>query len=412
MAESIKSIFDDECSGLEIDARLAKKLHQYQQAFVSKNEEHISFFGGVLLGVQVVRFTRQDSDRWFEEIMEVDSDAISERTAKLPTLKPNWNIATNTMNQSCVWLAHKFFTNKALPEEVRYEAAIDCLLVLQYKFFTSLLYQYFRFPADRAVAEATYAELTNKFGIKQHRSWSAWLRARAEDILSKGSTHLVVMNAMQPDDRVVRMLNDTQGRIRDMMKNIYKVFRRIYTQGGKIITTSAVVEHDGAEILKDKTKSLLVYERYLASIVGDQNSFIRQELLQVIESAMHTMNSRLFRETLVWVSNNYGQPAARYIEELVSETLIHSFGYLFDNRDVLKSRSNMAGMLDRLRGVYMSSRSTDPVLFSLREKAEKIVRNATGSKSPNAIAGVRTGLLLYLVLRAYTMRYYTSGAGE
>jgi hypothetical protein len=211
------------------------------------------------------------------------------------------------------------------------------------------------------------------------------------------------------DNDVVKMLNDTQGRIRDMLKNIYGLFRQIHAQGTKISTTTQLVEHDGEAILKDKSKNLLAYGRYLNSIVTDKNSFIRQELVDVIEKLMYTMPPKLFIETLGFMSDNYRQARAGEIEEVLNEVLIHSFDYLSENRALIRNERDLPGILSRLRGVYMSSRSTDPVLFALRAKTEKIVKHATGNKNPSVIASVRTGVLLYLVARAFSMRHYTAG---
>jgi hypothetical protein len=162
--------------------------------------------------------------------------------------------------------------------------------------------------------------------------------------------------------------------------------------------------------LKDKSKNLLAYTRYINSIITDRNSFIREELLTVIEKQMKTMPPRLFRESLEWMSDNYRQSGASMIEELLNETLIHSFDYLAENRNLVRNSTDLASLLTRLRGVYMSSRSTDPALFSLREKAEKIVKLATNNKNSSVIAAVRTGILLYLIARAYSMRYYSQSA--
>jgi hypothetical protein len=213
---------------------------------------------------------------------------------------------------------------------------------------------------------------------------------------------------MDNDAKVVYMLNDTQGRIRDTLKNIYDVFIRVHNQGIRINSVSSVIEHDGVEILKDRSKSLHAYSRYINAIVTDKNSFLREELMDVIEKLMHTMPPRLFRETLVWMSENYRQPHAQEIEEVLSETLVHSFDYLSANRTLVKNSNDLPGLLSKLRGVYMSSRSTDPVLFSLRQKVEKMVKAATGNRNNSVIAAVRTGVLLYIVLRSYTMRHYAS----
>jgi hypothetical protein len=53
---------------------------------------------------------------------------------------------------------------------------------------------------------------------------------------------------------VIRAINDSQNRIRDMIKNIYGTMVKIKLQGEKVRTTSMLVEHDGEQILKDKTK--------------------------------------------------------------------------------------------------------------------------------------------------------------
>lgn len=408
MRESIKSVFAQECADLKIDAAFIKRLHNYQVSFVNKNDDHIAFFGGHLLGVHVVRFTPADQDRWFDEILEVDPNPLEERLLALPDVNEDFIVSSNTMNISCVWLAHAIMESKLLSDQQKQDGMVDAMLVLQYKFLTSLLYQRFRYPADPAVAEATYAQLSYKFAIKQHGNWFALLKSRAESIIEKSSIHRRVFEKMDSDLDVVYMLNDSQGRIRDIVKNIYGVFKTVHSQGVKITSTSGVVEHDGQEILKDKTKNASAYVRYINAVITDRQSFMREELLGVVEKLMHTMPPRLFRETLVWMSDNYRQSGAQVIEEVITEVLLHSFEYLSDNRALVRNENDLPGLLSRLRGVYMSSRSSEEAVLSLREKTEYMVKQATGSKSGSVIASVRTGVLLYLLCRAYTMKHYSS----
>ena len=65
-------------------------------------------------------------------------------------------------------------------------------------------------------------------------------------------------------------------------------------------------------------------------------------------------------------------------------------------------------LIDKLRGAYMSSRSTDVKLLEVRVLVEKIVREATGSLNEAGISSVRTAWMLYIVIRAYSMRFYTN----
>lgn len=404
---AIKELFERHCGHLVFDAKLARKINEFQVGFVNKNEEHMTFFGGNLTGVQVVRFTTQDKDKWFTGILEADDMLMEEQLLEIPAINPNFHVSTDIFNHSCFWLMHKFRNSELLNDKQKKQAMLDTSLVLYYRFLTSLLFRYFRFPADPRVAEATYARLSYKFAIKKYGSWYATLEARCLDLIDDHGLHIGTITGFNDDEDIIRMINDSQGRIRDMLKNIYSVLKNTSDMGIKIRTTSSVIEHDGEEIFRDSTKNLSGYIRYLHSIVADKNSFIKQELTDIICKLMHTMNPKLFSSTLEWCSANYKYSSHKEVEILIDEVLTHSFTYLNNNRTVLKESTDLAGMLSKLRGVYMSSRSTEVELLNIRKIAEKIIKQATNTKNDNAVSSVRTGLMLYIVLRAFTMSYYS-----
>lgn len=407
--ETIKSIFEEECKDLVIDAKLCKKIAEYRLAFINKNPDHIDFFGGNLLGVQVVRFVQADQDKWFDEILEVNDSILESRLHELPTLDPeHMKVASDVMNLSCAWLLHALAVSPHLNERQKHDAMIDVAQVLQYKFLTSRLYRHFKYAANEATAKATYASLSLKFAIKQHQTWDKVLLARSEEIISKSGIHALAVYKMDDDTRVIYLLNDSQGRIRDMIKNIYDVFLRTHAQGDKVISTSSVIEHDGESMLKDRSKSILTYSRYLESIITDRRSFIREDLMMVIEKMMRTMGPRPFKMTLEWMSDNYRQRGAQDIEMIVKEVIVHAFDYMSQNRSIIRSSSDLPVVLSKLRGAYMASRGTDPSLMLLRDKTEHIVRLATGMKHDGNVKAVRTGILLYLVARALTMKHYAN----
>ena len=405
---SVLEVFNEECKTLVLDIHLVKRLLKYQTDFVMKNQDHQEFFGGNLTGVHVVRFTDADRNRWFHEILEVDDGPLEERLLALPTINAEYHVSSDTMNLSCIWLAHALFNSSLLNKEQKHEAMVNVFLVLQYKYLTSRLFRHFIYPADKATAEATYAQLNYKYAIKVYGSWSALLLARAEEIISESSIHYKTITEMKSDKDVVYMLNDTQGRIRDMLKNIYDVFKRVHEQGTRIITTSSVIEHQGVEVLKEKTHDIMSYKRYIGSIISDRNSFIRLELVSIIEKLIYTMPSKPFMETLEWMSDNYRQHGATVIEEILDETLVHCFDYISNNKDVIRSTTDYATLLSKLKGVYMSSRSTDVVLLSLREKVETMVKMATHNRNESVISSVRTGIMLYINIRTLTMKHYAT----
>lgn len=407
MDNSIKAVFESLLGSLVIDSRFAKQLHLYQLNFVNKNEDHIAFFGGNLMGVNPIRFTQSDRDNWFDDIVQCQEWELEARLRDLPTIHEDRKVTSDTMNLSCAYLMHAIYNSK-LSHSEKETALIDVMLVMQYKFLTSLLFPRFRYPAPKEIAEATYAQLSNKFAIRRLGSWGAVLKARAEDTISDSGIHLSTIKSMDQDEGVTYLISDTQSRIRDMVKNIYDVHVRVDKQGVKIASTSSLIEHDGEQILKDKTKSLLVYSRYLKTVVADKYSFIRDDLCQVIERTMPTMPPRLFRQTLEWMSDNYQRTGTDQIDSIINDALTHSFGYMAPEKASMRNTADLPGLITKLKGAYGSSRSTDPILFQLRERTEKMVRLATHNRNDGIVSSVRTAVLLYIVVRALTMKHYTA----
>lgn len=403
---SIREIFDHELKHLKFDAELAKKIRNYKINFIHRNRDHAAFFGGNLLGVQVVRFLDTDTERWFEEILQADELVLQEEIWDLPTVNKEFIVSSNIFNQACVYLTYKF-NNSSLPMDQKRAVMIDILTILQIKFITSLLFRYFRYPADKALAEATYASLNNKFAIKEQGSWLKVLEQRAIDTISPQSIHLNAINQMRPDFAVINMLNDMQGRVRSYVKNVYAVMELVRHSGGKITVTSSVVGHDGEEILRDTTKGVVTYTQYIKSIISDKRSFIRDELLGPVLKAMPSANERFTVAALEHLSNNYHKKDHQTIAKILDLAMVHSFHYLSNNRQTLRANTDLIDMLIRLRGAYTSSRSTDPYLLEMRDLTEQIIRPAVKTKTQSVVASVRTAVLLYIVLRAYTKKHYT-----
>lgn len=407
MKSGVKDVFDKECTHVRIDSEFIKRINQFQIGFVNKNEDHMTFFGGNLTGVQIVRFTTQDKERWFNDVLQIDDITIEEKVLDLPTINASFHISSDVLNLSCLWTIHSILNSHMLNDKQKEIACMDVALILNYKFLTSLLSWYYKFPADPDYAAAAYAQLSLKFILKQTGSWSAALHYRCESLLDKQGIWHSVFDKFDDDKDIVECLNDTQGRIRDMMKNIYKVLVEVNEKKIKIKKTTQTIEFEGQEILKDKNKSLVNYTRYMHSIIHDQNSFVKDELLEIIKGIQHTMPPKLLIKTLEWISENYRRSGASEIDELITLTLTHSFNYIGDHRNLVRETNDLASLLTTIRGVYMSSRSTDLELLRVREKAETVVFKATNNKNESIIASVRTGLLLYIILRAYSMHFYS-----
>lgn len=407
MGKTIKQVFEDTCDRVRVDRRFIGQIRELRVGFANRNEDHLAFFTGNLLGVNPIRFRTIDRQRWFDEVLEVDESDLKEGIREVDYLDPDWVRANDAMNLSCIWIAHRIHNSTTLSARDKEQGLMDVLLMLQYKFLSSIMAHYFPYPADKATAVATYEALSRKFEIRQHGSWQALLEHRCRMILDQQSIHYTSYNTMRSDEGVVYMVNDIQQRLREIVKKYRAIFQRVKEQNLRITSTTTVIELDGETEIVERTRDHTDYTRYLKDIVTDKPTFMRKELVDVIGDAMHTMNVEHLYQALEYCSDNFGRRGDRNIDKLIDETLLHAYRYLSENQGVMSSPSDLAGLIGKLKNLYSASRMSDPQLMEMRDLADKIVSRSVRSRNSAALASVRTGLQLYIVLRAFARKYYS-----
>lgn len=403
----IREVFETHLKHVVIDRKFIDKLSRFRIEFTIRNEDHINFFGGNLFGVDVVRFRQSDRDYVFNELLQTEEVTIRNALEKAPTINTSFIVTSDALNNTLIWLAYRIRNTPGLSDKQRWQGQLDAMLLMNYRFYTSLMYRYFQFAADPEIAKATYASLSRKFAIKQYGSWNAVFNHRAEEILGPTSIHKRVFDKMDSDLGVRYAISDIQGRIRSMCRLLTREHLAMVAAKERIVSESAVIEHDGEEILKDRVKSLRVYGEYLRTVITDERAFIKTQLFEVICQAMPTMPPRQLQTTLEYLVNEAKKPNSTVIDRLVNDTLVHAFGYLYQNRQLVRNLNDLATILTKLRGTYTSSRNSEQSLLDLREFTEDLVRKATKNKHAGNIAAVRTGVLLYIVARALTMKRYS-----
>jgi hypothetical protein len=407
MTGTIKSVFAGLVGDIVIDTKFLERIHTFQTTFLNKNEEHVSFFGGNLLGVNPIRFLPSDRNKWFDDVLGLDDLALQDELYKLPTIDPNHKVASDIMNQSCVWAMYAIANAPQLTPHEKEQGLLDVALVLQYKYLTSIMWRQFKYPADPALAQATYNALTRKFALKVCGSWQALLVQRANDIISPTSIHYRTYRTLAPDSAVIYMVNDIQGRLREIVKAMVTVFYRVKEAGGKVLITQSTVEAEGITVVRDVDRPGSSYLRYIHEVIDDRTTFVRDELVKVVCDAMHTMPPKLFVETLNWMSINHRTSYQRKIDQLLDETIIYAYGFVAGQQTLQGSHQGFVNMLVKLRALYMASRMVDPALILTRDLANSIVRAAVPTKNATAIASLRTGVQIYIAIRAMAKNHYT-----
>lgn len=404
--ENIRAVFEKHCGHIKIDRRFIKTLHDLRIGFANRNEDHIEFFSGNLLGVNPIRYKTTDKDIWFDEILEVDESDVKEDIRRLDSIDPSWIRANDIITLSSIWLMYRIHIEPSLSMKDKEQGIFDVCMMLQYKFLTSIMAHFFPYPTDKAVAVATYEALSRKFEIKQYGSWQALLDHRTNSIIAKNSIHYNAYTKLNDDIAIIRMLSDIQDRLRKIVKKMTAIFYRVKEQNLRISTTSDLIVLDGQEELRDLKRDHTGYLRYLRDIIGDRATFIRKELVQVVSGVLNTMPERHLMEALTYCVTNHGKNGDPKVDALLEETLLHTYGYISDNIGVMASTNDLAGLIAKLKNIYMASRMSDSNLIGMRDKAEHIVKRSVSSKNKATLAAVRTGLQIYIVLRAFTKNHY------
>lgn len=406
MTTTLKNVFEEQLKHLVIDEKFLMNLNLYQIEFVNKNSDHISFFGSHLMGVNQLRFRPTDRDKWFSDVLEIGELELTDEIKKVNSIDESWVRASDAMNLSCIWIPHAIYKSK-LNDDKKYKGLINNFLILQYKFLSSLMAHWYPYPVSKEVMEAAYSELSRKFALKKAGSWNQLLYSRAEELASKKTIHYQTFLNFNDDAKIIYAVSDIQNRLREIVKSFSTIFHEIRKQGKKIsVSKSTINELDGSSIIKDKTKKYDQYIRYIQTIAADENSFIKEEIIDVIVDALPTVSPNYLKTTLLWITKNYKSNEKEVIENLLSEILIHAFDVIFQNRQTLSGNKNIVPLLTKLKSLYMASKMANPNLIKNKEQVEIIVKKAIKTSNSSAIASIRTALQLYIVTRTLAMDYY------
>ncbi len=403
---TIKEVFDDHFTHLKFNKNLAHEIYRFKMGFMSKNEESIEFFGGNLMGVHVVRFLPKEENEFFD-IFDTDKPVVKHLVAQIPGINKSFIIASDPFNVLITYLIYKFFNSPYLSDKLKEETAVDLAMIMNIRFLTGLMNHYYKYPIDKATAEAVYASLSFKYIIKQKGSWGAAMESRSYDSVCKDSIHYKTLTKLDSEEAVTYFLNDSQGRIRDTMKNIYREFKKVKDSGIKFNKNSGTeIGLDGEESFKDKAHGLMTFNKYLYTILPDRRSFIRIELLNIIYDLVPSVQEKHLVSVLEWLSENFMMADKQYIKQYLDLTLVYSFNYMLTRTNILHNPQDLGMFLTEMRGGYLSSKSTEPDLLELRVLGDKIVTESIKIKTKSVITSVRLAAFLYVCLRTYTKNHY------
>lgn len=399
---SLKEAFKITAGSTEITMQTCKRVIAFSRSLAAR-DEHVTFFGGHYLGVERIRFFDTDRDQWFDEVLQIDEAYLQENIHSVKAINKDWKVAGDPFNLSVVWFVHQCMAKLNPRDKLVHEAMVEALVVLQFRFYTSIYSYYFEKPVDTQAAAAVYSALSMKFAIKALESWGALLRDRAENFIAKDSIHYRDFLKFDKDEAVLYIVTDMSTRTRKTIKDQYKVLEMIRSGNTRIENYSSSINLNGEKIIRDHVNAYNTAKYYLLDVSGNESSFIKLELVNVVLDLMTTTSRQSLLDVLQAMSRAQGTKRD-YVEDFMQDTLMHAFDYIVRNRVAF---NDAMFILEKMKALYMSSKTSDKLLLSLRSRIERYAKQNSSLRSPSALASVRTAVMLYCLLRALSANIYS-----
>lgn len=392
--DALRKAFDEAFKKVVFDKRLATKIRLYVSGVFGR-EGNVEWFGSSLLGVHTIRFFDSDRNKLFDQVLEVDEDYLQASIDQTKTINGEWAVAGDTFNLTVEYMIHRMmpkFSDKDL-----YNAAVDMVKLLQFKFYSSIYYHFFPKPVDMPAAEAAYSQLSLKFDIRRMGNWGQHLTERAEYFVSKECPHYDEVRAFNCPDLLIRFITDLNTRTKQTVKDYYAVLDRVRRENSRVVSQSSKIDLDGETIIRDKVTALNTAKQTLFDASWDINNFYKDELARVALEMVPKASPVAMKTVLLYIASQPLGPKRDYVEGIMADALAHAFDLIVTNRINFK---DVAFLLNRMRALYQSSKSTNEYVLSLRERIEKLVKKETHLTNTAALAAVRNALLLYFLIRA------------
>lgn len=405
MAHQILDLFESTLTDFKVDRNLIKTIGALRVEFMQKNQDHLEFFSGNLIGVNPIKYLKSNREDWFDLVLEANESDLKEKLKEVEAIDKDWVRANDIVNLSSLWLLYKIHNSSLSPKD-KERGLLEVCLLLQYKFLSSLLSNYFQYRASREVAIATYEALSRKFDIKQLGSWQALLMHRSKNIISRHGIFFNTYSKFNDDIAIINMITGIQDGLRNIVKKQKDVFNKVRDQNMAITSTTSTVTFDGESELMDVNRDHTSYTRYLKDVISDKSTFIRSELMSIVLELMHTVNEGHLIDVLEYCAKNSGKGGDKRVFKLIDNVLLHTYSYLNENESVMSSGDNLNTLIVGLKNMYVASRMSNPQLLESKKLADKIVDSALSTKNKSSKASTRAALQLYLVLRALSKRFY------
>ena len=401
--DTLLTVMNQYHGSTRFDQSFMQRLTRYYYKLFTKNEDVLSFFGEGLWGVYPIYFTNEDGKYWFEEVLDVDDVALTKAIHSLDSIETNWKRASDVINLTIIYSIYRIL-NSSIAQSIKCKYCFMCLHILHFKFLSSLQAHRFKYPVDKALATAVFEGLSKKYLIKVCGSWKQLLEYRARNILSDKSIEYKTLLVYKDDKSIIYTVQEIQNRIRKMVNGLSEEFYKIKERDVKIGVQSKLFSDEQGDHIVDSVSSYTTYIRYISAVIGDKDSFIKPDIVSIVENTSNRLPTHALTTMLNWLSDNSYSSLSKDILLWLERIIIFSFKLIAKHQ--LKT-NQLVAIVVKLRAMLLSSRVNEPAVLEIKAQGDSFITRSKAITSKSSEANLRTVTIIYMVLRTLAMKYYT-----
>lgn len=400
MFKDIVDCLDFHLGHIKYDTAFIKQLFNFRLSWSQKGPEYIEFLGSNLLGVHPIRFSNGDEELYFTDVLKIDVTKVKKDLHKLKGINTKFNVASNPFYLITTYMLHKF-TIANLSKEKKEEGIREVYYIFAYKVTGSLLYRYFPFEVDESIAKVVYERLSKKYLIKKLGSWQKVYEHRALDLLP-GGLHYDRLRKFNTE-AATRVVIDTQGRIRETIKNIYIILMDVVEEKEKLSLSSNIQSGDDGESYGDVVNQHTNQIAYLNSIITSELDFIDEDIIYLLGNISKNLDIRAFSTTLKYLSKIMNNPKNKKID-IVTLTIEKNIEYLNSKNIGNDYSDRLIDVMKYVKGYWSSSSVKDKDIIRVKNYLYAVTKKATGKSTKWVIVTIVVNIIVYLFIRSITKK--------
>lgn len=388
-----------------ITKKKVEQIVKYYVNFISKNDNHINFFGGNLIGVYPIKFLPEDTLEIVEEIAEIpDYLDLKEKIISLPELdSKNRVIASNPVRHVLTWLIYKCMTSD-LDYKIKMKGAESALNLLQIISLTSIDSNAFKkFRANEATSQAAYESLDKKSLIKRLGSWQKVIEYRSERLLEPSGVFYDVVTKMDDNYRVVEFANGIHNRVKNSYVTNNRTFHNTYSKQMLVSTSKVYTNIDGKKLMIEYEKDIDRLVNDSLAMITKRNDLIKEDLVYLTLSLVTTATEANLNKALEFIIDNVGGKKRYDFSEDIEIFISYIFDYVKQNSIEI---DNIPIIVERLRSMYRSHKANDERIITVKKKMDEVVKRSIGGRHAATKSATKVAVLVYLTLRILTIKHY------